>query len=812
MSSHMFDTARSAMEESKELTRKAYPIPRCVQELFPVLDFTEDGIFRLEDAVSGEKVLYDKAYFFPDTNFTALDEAERKKFLKAYCQILNAMPVSFKIVLMNNDLGRETVRREVCLPEGEEPFQELSDSFNRSIWEKVEEGGAGILRRRVFLLSARAGSFEEARSYFEALESSLRVSFERLGSGLQGLSATERFALLYELYHLSEKEEAYSFDPRKAKSCLSGWKGSFLPWMIWHSTDENGAPEEDTLRIDNHFCRLLYLRQMPSAIDPDALMRTVGGAKHVTLTIDCAPVPQAVARRMLENLRLGIGRTIEKQQEMRNRIGAWSSDISWDVRKARDECESYLDILTTNGENIIYTGIYAMITAPSRAELERAAISFTNTALGEGLVFQPAYVRQIEAMNTAFPIGCRFMDSMHPIFTQPLCGFTPFSVSELCQPGGFYYGSNRISGSLISGDRKKLLNANGFVLGVPGSGKSVQVKLEMIQAFLRTEDDIIVIDPQNEYRALAEHLGGQFIDFSARAGHHINPLDTDLFELGMADSVRAFIQDKTELLISIFAQITEYSLNAQHKSVIGRVVNRIYEEVGDPGFQTPTLLDFYRLLLREPESQARNLALDLELFVRGGLDMFARPTNVDSKGRFTVYGILDLGKEQSAVGMLIMLESIRSRIAQNAREGKATWLYVDEFHNLASREYSARYLEKIWKEVRKLGGLCTAITQNIADLLTSKTIETMLCNSEYLSLLTQSEVENAMLHRLLGIPERMLDHVRAVPKGCGILKFGDRLIPVDGRISKDTVLYELLNTDFHEIQMRASGRSVRRDG
>ena len=153
--------------------------------------------------------------------------------------------------------------------------------------------------------------------------------------------------------------------------------------------------------------------------------------------------------------------------------------------------------------------------------------------------------------------------------------------------------------------------------------------------------------------------------------------------------------------------------------------------------------------------------------------------------------------------MLIMLEGIRSRIAQNADKGVATWLYIDEFHNLANREYSAQYLEKIWKEVRKLGGLCTAITQNIADLLHSKTIETMRCNSEYLCLLKQSDVEVDILHRLLKISNNMLKYVETADPGCGLMRFGKKLIPFDNRIPKDNLIYRLMNTNFFEVsQMR----------
>lgn len=150
--------------------------------------------------------------------------------------------------------------------------------------------------------------------------------------------------------------------------------------------------------------------------------------------------------------------------------------------------------------------------------------------------------------------------------------------------------------------------------------------------------------------------------------------------------------------------------------------------------------------------------------------------------------------------MIVMLEHIRTRIAMNAKRGKATWLFVDEFHNLANNEYSAMFLEKIWKEVRKLGGLCTAITQNIADLLTSKVVETMLMNSEYVDLLSQKPREMDLLQEVLGVSENLLQYVCNSASGCGLLKFGNKYIPKDNRLPKNTVMYQLFNTNFHELQ------------
>lgn len=202
----------------------------------------------------------------------------------------------------------------------------------------------------------------------------------------------------------------------------------------------------------------------------------------------------------------------------------------------------------------------------------------------------------------------------------------------------------------------------------------------------------------------------------------------------------------------------------------------------------------------------------MERFLATGLDMFAKPTNVNINNRFVVFGLGNLGKEQSGIASLVMLENIRSRIAFNAGKGISTRLYIDEFHALARDRFSCAFLEKIWREVRKMGGLCTAITQDIADALSSKTVQTMLNNSEFTALLGQHEAEREILGSVLGISDNLLEYVNNSLPGCGLLKFGEKYIPMDARIPKDSLIYQLFNTNFHEkVRQKKLKRQLKTD-
>ena len=750
----------------------------------------------MEEKPEGAEVLFDKAYLFLDTNFATMDDLEKDDFLRRYCLMLNSLNVSFKILMINNNQDMDQVRRDVFIREKDGQFSEMVRSFNKYISDRVLEGHSGLTQVRIFVLSVKKKDVGGARDYFRSIEANLTVNFSKMESALIPMDGTERLRYLYAFWHMGEgKQLTLTWEQmvRKARD----WKDFVAPQHVGYFQDEYGAMDGITLQFANRYSRVLYLPHLPSGVNPEIMNRFLSGDYQCSVTIDAAAIPMDAVRKRLNDLYMQVGRTIEKQQETRNRAGAWSSDVSYEVRRQKSEIEELLDVINDNNERMFYVGVYVVINAPTRKELENNITAFCSAAEGEGFHFEPVYWEQVEAFHTASPCGARFCNTMYPLLTQPLAAFTPFIVHELYQPGGIAYGVNQISRNILIGDRKTLLNGNGFILGLSGSGKGMETKKEITEIFLTTDDDIIVIDPMNEYEAICDYFRGQFIDFSSTSKHYINPLDTDTLQY--MDSKSTFLKDKTNLMLSIFSQIKENSMEPEDNSIIGRVVQQIYRGVGEKNFRTPTLVEFYEILKEQPEVRAQALALSMELFVTGAMNMFSKPTNVNTKNRFTAYGMADIDRSQSGMGIIIMLESVRSRIAENAKKGKCTWVFIDEFHNLSHNQYSAAYLEKIWREVRKMGGLCTAITQNVADLLTTTAVESMLCNSEFLMLLNLKENERHLLETELGISPNLMQYISNPDCGCGLLKFGNRVIPCDGRLPKDSAMYKLFNTNFHEL-------------
>lgn len=317
---------------------------------------------------------------------------------------------------------------------------------------------------------------------------------------------------------------------------------------------------------------------------------------------------------------------------------------------------------------------------------------------------------------------------------------------------------------------------------------------------------------QNQIRSLAafdnpefyknKRLGySNYYNFSAvylGKDNYVNPLEMDVWSLDPNDS-KGMVREKGEFMLGLCEQCIGDSLNSRQKSIIDRCVRKLYIDIARSKEKyIPVMSDFYDILMAQPEDEAKDIALSLELFVNGSLNIFNHQTNVDVYNRFTVYGIRDLGTELSPITMLVMMESIQNRIVENGKRGKATWLYIDEFHVLLNSEYSAKYLQQLWKKVRKQGGLCTGITQNVVDLLQNYTATTMLANSEFVALLKQANTDSSKMAEVIGVSEAQLRFVTNTASGMGLIKCGSVVIPFDNQISKDTDLYRLYNTNIHE--------------
>ena len=777
------DLFSDGFKELKKASEPLYKAPKSIQEIIEILEVAENGIFEVT------KNRYSKCYRFQDINYVTTTEEEQENIIEKYCKFLDSLDCNFKITVNNKNRDMQEMRKKMLLSFKDDGYDRFRKIYNDIMEEKIMEGRQGTIQERYLTITIERKNFEEAKVQFATLEATIHKAFHELGADIMALNGNQRLKCLYDFYHLGD-ESSFSIDIREAKKLGRDFRNDLCNGMLTFYPDY--------FEDEKKCCRALFIKKYPSSLSDNFLNEITALPVHSIISIDMVPVPKDMTIRVLQKKNLGIDSDIIKQQRIRNRNNDFSSDISYAKRREKKEIEEIMDDVAENDQRLFYVAVTIVLMADSKKELD--SITETVEIIGKrhSCIIDRHYLKQREALNTALPIGVRQVETMRTLLTRSVAALMPFNVQELNDAGGTYYGINQVSKNINIGNRKRLLNGNGFVFGVPGSGKSFFCKMEMGNIFLSGEDDIIVIDPLNEYFDVARTFGGVVINMSAYTRHFVNPLAMDVWKLDKFDR-QGWIREKGEFMLGLCEQCMGNSINPYQRSIIDRCVRNLYLDiVKRKDRHIPVMSDFYNLLLAQKEEEAHDIALALEVFVNGSLNIFNHQTNVDVDNRFTVYGIRDLGRELSPICMLVMMEAIQQRILENSKRGKATWLFVDEFHVLLNSEFSTKYLQQLWKKVRKQGGLCTGITQNVADLLQNYVAATMLSNSEFVVLLKQAHIDSARLSEVIDVSEAQLRYVTNSAPGMGLMKCGSVVIPFDNQVGKDTELYKLYNTNLHE--------------
>ena len=260
---------------------------------------------------------------------------------------------------------------------------------------------------------------------------------------------------------------------------------------------------------------------------------------------------------------------------------------------------------------------------------------------------------------------------------------------------------------------------------------------------------------------------------------------------------------KADFILSLCELIVggKDGLKPVEKTVIDRCIHQIYQRYfADPRPENmPLLEDLYNELCKQTEREAKNVATALEIYVSGSLNVFNHRTNVDITNRLVCYDIKDLGKQLKKIGMLVVQDQVWGRVTENRSLGKSTRYYMDEMHLLLREEQTAAYTVEIWKRFRKWGGIPTGITQNVKDLLSSKEVENIFENSDFIYMLNQAVGDRQILAHQLNISPHQLSYVTHSGAGEGLIFYGNVILPFVDRFPKDIELYRIMTTRLSEI-------------
>lgn len=535
---------------------------------------------------------------------------------------------------------------------------------------------------------------------------------------------------------------------------------------------------------------------------------------------------------------MGVGMKIENEKQRNRNNNDYLADASQKLLNEKEKLDQFSKELDTNDDHYFNSTMMVLIIASDMEELARIEEKLMNAASLKSLKLKSCFGKQREGLNSVLPLGIQEFKRVVNLSSSCLAMLMPYKTQELNDIGGIYYGVNQLSQNVIFADKKKLKNHNGLILGQSGSGKSVFAKSEIICTYTNYENDqILIVAPQLEYNGLADETDGTVISFDSTKEAYVNPMDVD-FEGVDYGRLREIISDKADFILSLLSNCLKRDMLPEEQGIVDSVIEKVYSEnfamrkrlngmseeeseYSVPGYMrsdsvvitaetnmsneeqvraySPTLQDVYQGLLDEGSNLAVHLAAAMEIFVNGSLNQFNHRTNVDLSNRFIVFDLSGLKDNLRITAMLIMMETVRNKIKENAKEGRWTHLYIDEFHELLAVEQVASFVLKLWKEIRKMSGILNGITQNMSDLLNNDNggkLQAILSNTEYFALLSQSTLDkNKLMQFLPSISPAMFNFVDNAASGTGLLKMGAVTVPFDMRMDKNSEIYRIVNTD-----------------
>ncbi len=765
--------------------KEKFKIPKSVQQSIPISKTYTDGIFLCGG-------YFTKSWKFTDVNYSVASHDDQVAIFLAYSEILNSLAIdaATKFSINNRELNKKEFKRRVWLEHQADDLNTYRDEIN-DVQLGCMEKGNNLIQEKYVTVSVAKKNIAEARNFFTRIENDLTVGFNRIASRITPMTTEERLMVLHDFYRGSE-EQTLELDIKRSM-------------RLGHDIIDYICPDSlefksDYFRMGDKYGRVIFLKDLASFIKDSMVSEITDFSRNLMFSIDILPIPTDEAVKEVQKKILGIETDITRWQQKQNMNNNFSANIPYEMEQMRKDLKEFLDDLTTRDQRMMSALITVVHTADTLEKLNEDTETILSIGRKHLCQFSTLKWQQEDGLKTVLPYGIRKIDALRTLTTESTAVFMPFKTQEIMDRNGLFYGVNAISHNLILCNRKNLQNGNGWILGVPGSGKSFFAKFEMIlNALYNTEDDIIIVDPEGEYAPIIKMLGGERIDISAASNNHINALEM-VKDYGDGDNP---INVKAQFIMSLYEQIVGAGrVKAQERSIIDRAVAKIYEKyMVDYTGEPPTLVDFHNTLKTFSEPEARDIALAMELFTEGSLNAFAHQSNVNVNNRIVCYDILDLGEQLKPVGLLVMLDNIMNRVIANRHKGKYTHIYIDEAHLFFANQFSSEFLARAWKRFRKYGGLITGITQNVSECLASPTAKLMLSNSEFVIMLNQSAPDREELAPLMNISPTQIGYIDNAPSGQGVMRVGPNIIPFVNRFPSNTQLYKLMTTKPSESQI-----------
>ena len=780
---------RGQQKKIKLLRNEAEDKEISAQDSIPYRKMYPDGICRVTEN------RYSRCIRFEDTNYQLLQPDAKTGVFDNWCSFLNYFDssVSFELTFFLRPASREKIAQRIEIPATGDDHDYIREEFETMLRNLAKEGRNRFSRTKYLSYSIEADSLSAAKSRLSRIEADILANFKQLDVEAVSLDGTAYLEVLYNVFHIDT-----------ADNFLFSWD-DLVPAGL--TTKDYIAPSSFEFRTGKQFSMngkpgaVSFLQILASKVSDRILSYFLNMETPMVLSIHFRSVNQTEAIKLLKHKLSDIDKSKIDEQKKAVRAGYDIDILPSDLNTYGAEAKRFLEDLQNRDERLFFMTFVLMNVGGSQKQLNSAIAQASGIAQQQNCALTRLDFQQEEGLMSCLPLANNLVRIERNMSTAASAGFMPFTTQELFQQRkeALYYGVNALSGNLIMADRKALKNPNGLILGTPGSGKSFAAKREITNAFLVCpDDDIIICDPEAEYGALVEKLGGQVIRISPVSQDYLNPMDLNL-DYSDEDEPLAL---KTDFILSLCELVTgrRDGLLPVEKSVIDRCVPLIYQTyLHDPKPENmPTLGDLYDALRKQAEPEAQYIATSLEIYVNGSLSVFNHRTTADVNSRIVVYDIKQLGKQLRKLGMLIVQDQVWNRVTINRAAKKSTRFYCDEFHLLLNEAQTAAYSVEIWKRFRKWGGIPTGITQNIKDFLHSAEVSNIFENSDFVLMLNQGHDDQEILAKHLNISKDQLRYVTQSGEGQGLLYYGNTILPFVDHFPKDTELYKIMSTKFSD--------------
>ena len=751
-----------------------------------------DGVCRVKPGY------FTKTIQFQDINYQLNQNEDKTAIFEGWCDFLNYFDssVKFQLSFMNMAANKDTYGQSIVIPSQNDDFDNIREEYTEMLRSQLARGNNGLIKTKYLTFGIEAANVKEAKPRLDRIETDLLNNFKKLGVAAEPLNGKQRLSLMHSMFHIDEHTD-FNFE----------WE-----WLAPSglSVKDFIAPSSFEFRNGKEFGvgkklgAVSFLQILAPELNDRMLADFLDMESSLIVTMHIQSVDQTKAIKTVKRKITDLQKMTIEEQKKAVRSGYDMDIIPSDLATYGNEAKKILQDLQSRNERMFLMTFLVLNTANNKQQLGNNIFQASSIAQKYNCQLTRLDFQQEEGLMSSLPLGLNQIEIQRGLTTSSVAIFVPFTTQELFQNGeeALYCGINALSNNLIMVDRKKLKNPNGLILGTPGSGKSFSAKREIANVFLVTDDDIIICDPEAEYGPLVERLHGQVIRISPTSPHFINPMDLNL---NYSDEENP-LSLKSDFILSLCELIVggKEGLQPVEKTVIDRcvrLVNRDY--LADPKPENmPILEDLYNALLKQDEKEAHYIATALEIYVTGSLNVFNHRTNVDIHSRIVSYDIKELGKQLKKIGMLIVQDQVWNRVTVNREARKSTRYYIDEMHLLLKEEQTAAYSVEIWKRFRKWGGIPTGITQNVKDLLSSREVENIFENSDYIYMLNQASGDRQILAKHLNISPHQLSYVTHSGEGEGLLFYGSVILPFVDRFPKDTELYRIMTTKPQEQEAK----------